>query len=169
MLLLWIAIAILFLFGFVVFTGAPYLPTKRDDLRRAFDELYQLDENDVLVDIGSGDGVVLREAASRGARAVGYELNPVLVYISRFLSRGDAKVRTINANFWKVDIPDDSTVVYTFGEARDIAKIAKKVEQQATRLERSLYFISYGFDIRGYELVKKVGAHFLYKIEPLQK
>ena len=75
--------AVVLLFGFVAFTGAPYVPSRRRDLQKAFDELYRLKKTDVLVDIGSGDGIVLREASRRGARAIGYELQPLLVLISR--------------------------------------------------------------------------------------
>jgi len=32
----------------------------------------------VVLDLGSGDGALLLEAAARGARAVGYELNATL-------------------------------------------------------------------------------------------
>ena len=84
--------AVVLLFGFVAFTGAPYVPSRRRDLQKAFDELYRLKKTDMLVDIGSGDGVVLREASRRGARAIGYELQPLLVLISRWLSRHDEKV-----------------------------------------------------------------------------
>jgi spermidine synthase len=55
---------------------------KKSILNLAFHELYQLTENDNFVDIGSGDGVVLREASKIGARAVGFEINPILVFIS---------------------------------------------------------------------------------------
>jgi hypothetical protein len=43
--------AVVLLFGFVAFTGAPYVPSRRRDLQKAFDELYQLKKTDVLVDI----------------------------------------------------------------------------------------------------------------------
>jgi hypothetical protein len=56
-------------FGLVVFIGAPYVPSQRKYVRRAFEHL-GLGAKDVLVDIGSGDGVVLRIAASYGAKAV---------------------------------------------------------------------------------------------------
>ena len=78
--LLFAILAIVILVGFSAFTGAPYVPSHRRDVARAFRELYSLDANDVLVDIGSGDGVVLRQASQRGARAVGYEIHPLLVF-----------------------------------------------------------------------------------------
>lgn len=157
------------LVGFVAFTGAPYVPSKRKDIERALTELYPLGAADTLVDIGSGDGVVLRAASRHGARAVGYEIHPVLVLVSRVLSRGDAKVTVRLANFWRTELPAETTVVYTFGDARDIQKMYVKVQQEASRLSQPLAFISYAFDVPGIMPVKTVGAHHLYEIKPLQE
>lgn len=168
MLWLWIIAAIVVVFGFVVFRGAPYVPSKKSELRRVFSELYPLGKDDLLVDIGSGDGVVLRQAAALGARAVGYELNPVLVGISWLLSRRNGLVSTRLADFWFVQLPPETSVVYVFGESRDIVKMAGKVQKEAQRLQKSLALISYGFTIPGREHVEQLGAHYLYRIDPLQ-
>ena len=151
---LWIACGVILAFGFVVFKGAPYVPSRRRDLDRAFGELYPLGVDDVLVDIGSGDGIVLRCASERGARAVGYELNPILVYISRFLSRKDPGVSVFIADFWRINLPDDTTIVYTFGETRDIGKMYQKIQTESTRMQKPLYFMSFGFPVKGHEPVR---------------
>lgn len=164
----WIICSIVLLFGFVVFFGAPYVPSKRSEVERAFAELYPLGTDDTLVDIGSGDGVVLRLAAKRGARAVGYEINPLLVVLSRWLSRSSPEVTVYLASFWHAALPADTTVVYVFGDSRDITKMTDKVQETATRLGRPLFFISYAIAVPGLEPKKQVGAHYLYKIEPLQ-
>ena len=160
-------IGLILLFGLVVLRGAPYVPSKRREVRQAFTELYPLGRDDLVVDIGSGDGIVLREAVRRGARAMGYELNPVLVLISRWLSRHEADVTVRLADFWFVSLPPDTTVVYTFGESRDIARMAKKVANEATRLNKPLVFISYGFMVPGQQPHKQLGAYHLYQYAPL--
>lgn len=165
----WIALGAVVSVGFVAFTGAPYVPSKRRDVRVAFTELYSLGKNDVLVDIGSGDGIVLREASKRGATAIGYEIHPVLVAVSRFLSRHDSRVRVQLANFWRAEMPTDTTVVYTFGDARDIAKMYAKVQSEASRLGHPLQFITYGFDVPDVAVSKVAGAHYLYVVRPLQE
>lgn len=71
--------SILLLFLATALTGAPYVPTQRKELDEAFDVLRPLRAKDTVLDIGSGDGVVLAAAAHRGARAIGYEINPWLV------------------------------------------------------------------------------------------
>lgn len=151
----------------MAFTGAPYVPSKRRDVQRALSELYPLSEKDLLVDIGSGDGIVLREASVRGAHAVGYEIHPLLVLLSRWLSRHDSRVTVRQANFWRTDLPQQTTVVYTFGDGRDIDKMAAYVQRQATKLGHELSFISYAFATKQ-EPVRKVGAHLLYTYKPLQ-
>lgn len=154
--------------GFVVFTGAPYVPSKPSEVRRALTDLYPLNKKDVLVDIGSGDGIVLRIASGLGVgRAVGYEIHPVLVLVSRLWSRNDARVETRLANFWRKNLPDDTTVVYTFGDSRDIRKMYARVESEATRLGRTLAFVTYGFEVPGLQPNKTVGAHHLYKVKAL--
>ncbi|HET8884146.1 MAG TPA: methyltransferase domain-containing protein [Candidatus Saccharimonadales bacterium] len=164
----WALTFLILIFGFVVFRGAPYVPSRKRHLTRAFKELYPLGSNDVLVDIGSGDGIVLREAAKRGATAIGYELNPILVIISRLLSRKQSLVRVHLADFWSVSLPAETTVVYVFGESRDIVKMARKVADEAARLQKPLAFISYGFAVPGLTPVKTDGAYYLYQITSLQ-
>ena len=73
--------AVILLFGLVAFRGAPYVPTHRRKIMAALD-LMNLKSNDMVVDLGSGDGNFLIAAARRGWRAVGYEINPVLCLIS---------------------------------------------------------------------------------------
>ena len=96
-----------------------------------------------------------------------YELNPVLVLISRWLSRHEADITVRLADFWFVSLPRDTTVVYAFGESRDIARMAKKVAQEATRLNKPLVFISYGFMVPGQQPHKQLGAYHLYQYAPL--
>jgi len=169
MIYLVIILAILALsFGFVVFRGSPYVPSRKNDIRQALNELYRLKSDDLLVDIGSGDGIVLREAAKIGASAVGYEINPILVTISRFLSRNHKKIKIIFADFWSSQIPDKTTVVYVFSATRDMKKIIEKLQNEATRIGHKLNVISYGSEFDNIKIIKNVGAYHLYILNPLQ-
>ena len=164
-----ILIVVVVLVGFVAFTGAPYVPSRRPDITRLFRELYPLHSRDVVVDIGSGDGIVLRQVSKLGARAVGYEIHPILVVISRFLSRGDTHVCVRLANFWRTPLPNDTTVVYTFGDSRDIKKMYNRVQSEVNRLGRSLVFISYAFAVPDIEHTNKDKSYYLYVVKPLQE
>lgn len=165
--LLFIICLIILLVGFVAFTGAPYVPSKRREVEKAFKKLYPLSFNDTLVDLGSGDGLVLRVASRCGARAIGFELHPILVWLSRFLSRHDDRVMIKQANLWRAKLPKQTSVVYIFADGRDMAKLHRFMISETKRLNKRLYLISYGFKFSIPE-VRSVGAHFLYTFEPLQ-
>ena len=80
-----IVLAVIFLavVGFGVIFGAPFVPTRKIWIREALD-LANIRKNDTVVDLGSGNGEVLKMAISAGAKkAVGYEINPILVLWSR--------------------------------------------------------------------------------------
>ena len=166
---LWLAIIVIIIsFGFVVFCGAPYVPSNRSQIKRALTELYPLTKDDVLVDIGSGDGVVLRETAKIGARAVGYEINPFLVIISRLLSYKYKKITVKLADFWLTHLPNGTTVVYVFSVSRDINKIVRYIQNEANRLGKKIYVISYGIELINIKPEKTISAYRLYSFNPLQ-
>ena len=161
----WVFFAVVFTFGFVVFRGAPYVPSHRRYAKLALTKLYRLKSSDVLVDLGSGDGVILRLATRRGARAIGYELNPVLVLISRLLARGDKHQTTKLADMWLVDLPANTTVVYVFSVSRDSDKLTAKFKSHVEKHGQPLWCITYGAGLKGIEPVKKLHAHDLYLFE----
>lgn len=166
--LFWLAGVLVLGFGFVAFFGAPYVPSRKRDVEHALCELYTLNNKDVLLDLGSGDGTVLRAAACHGAKAIGFELNPILVLISRFLSRRFPKVETRVANMWHASFPLDTTVVYIFGVSRDADRLQHKLQVEATTLNRPLAVICYGTTLAKVKPTSQAGAHFLYMFYPLQ-
>lgn len=163
--LLWVVAIVVLLFGFVVVRGAPYVPSHRRYAKLAFEKLYPVSGKDVLVDLGSGDGIILRLAAARGARAIGYELNPVLVLVSGFLSRGNNKIQTRLADFWLIDLPKETTIVYAFSVTRDSAKVEQKLQQTADKNGSDIRLITYGAPLVTKKPIKVLHAHRLYLFE----
>lgn len=154
---------IVVLFGCTAFFGAPYVPSHRAQVQRAFRDLRPLKRRDVLVDLGCGDGVVLRAAVSAGVgRAVGIELNPVLGAIARLLSRHRAAVEVRIGNMWTAHPPQDTTVVYVFGVGRDMKKLETMLESWSDELHRPIDLILYGHTLPGRQPERTVGAHHLY-------
>lgn len=162
----WIGIILVLLFGGTALTGAPFVPSRRKELKIIFKDLYKLGKKDLLVDLGSGDGKVLKAASECGAKAYGIELNPILVLISKIRFISNPRVRTVMRDFFHSDLPAETTVVYVFGDGRDMKRIVKKVEGQARKLGRPLHLISHAFEVPGHRYVKKCRAYFLYKINP---
>ncbi|MCA9339112.1 hypothetical protein KC939_02085 [Candidatus Saccharibacteria bacterium] len=159
-----IAVVIVVCFGFVVFRGAPYVPTRRKQIQQAFDELYAVSEKDVVVDLGSGDGALLREAAKRGAKTFGYELNPILSAISKLVSK-DEKITIKWADFWGQKLPEDTTVVYIFINSKDTKHMKKFLEAHVDRTKKNLKVISYAFTLPEINPKKTVGPMHLYEFK----
>lgn len=112
--------------------------------------------------------MVLREASRIGARAIGFEINPILVFISRFLSKNDKRVVVRFVDFWSTHLPDETTVVYVFTVGRDMKKIFKWMQKETNRINRPISLISFGFNFSDIKAVKKVEPYYLYVFNPLQ-
>ena len=160
---------IVLLFGVTAFFGAPYVPSQRRYLRRAFDHFELISSRDLLVDIGAGDGRVLRQASARGARAIGYEINPLLAGLASWLSRRDENVAIIMKNFWTSPLPDATTIVYAFSVKRDEKRLIKKLTQEAVRLQRPLTLLCLGSPLETLEAEAKFEAYTLYRFHPIQR
>lgn len=161
---LWLIGGLVMLFGLVAFFGAPYVPSLRREVRAAFDELYPVGKGDVVVDLGSGDGLVLKEASKRGARCLGYEINPLLALISKLRLGGRAIIRT--QNMWSAALPPDVTLVYVFSVSRDSRRLGRYVQQQADRQDRPIHVMTFGTGLKDFTPVRSLKAHSLYKIRP---
>ena len=169
MIILIVIATILAIFGLVIIRGAPYVPTLGKEIEQAFSVLYKLGPQDTLVDIGSGDGIVLRHGARRGATAIGYEINPILVLVSRLASARNPRVQVKLADFWQSKLPQATTVVYIFSVSRDARKLADKIQHEANRLGKPLRLITYGAELRDKPADKKHRGHHLYTFIPLHK
>ncbi|RWZ78597.1 MAG: hypothetical protein EOT05_02500 [Candidatus Microsaccharimonas sossegonensis] len=165
--IVFVLICIFLFFGLVVFVGAPYIPSHRKDIKKAFDH-FDINNSDVLVDAGSGDGVVLRSAASRGAQAIGYEINPILVGVSRLLSLRDPNVTVLLQNVWLATLPEETTIVYAFSVQRDEKKLIALLQREANRLNKPLRLLCYASPFTGMKASDTFEAYYLYIFHPLQ-
>lgn len=163
---IWSVGGVILVFGWVVIRGAPYVPSHQRFVRQSLEELYPISSKDVLVDLGSGDGVVLRAAAARGATAIGYEINPLLVAITKLLSWGNRRVVVRIADYWLTNLPKETTIVYVFAVSRDIKKLQHYMQRQATSCGHELFVMTYGAKLDGMKPTKELNAHALYVFTP---
>ena len=112
--------------------GLPPVPTKLSRIRKAL-KLVHLQPEEVLYDLGSGDGRVLIIAAREfGAQAVGIEIGPVQRAVSRLnvLRNGVRhKVRIEAGNFYQSDL-SAADVVFLYATSKEISKLASHLEKQ---------------------------------------
>lgn len=120
-----------FLLSSILF-GAPYVPVHKVNQKAVFD-LLELKKGETFVDLGSGDGRMLRQAASLGVKAIGYEINPVLWFLSTVLCLPKRKNITIKLrNFFYEDLSKADAIV-VFLDSRFIAKLERKLEKESKK------------------------------------
>ncbi|XP_076152012.1 ATP synthase subunit C lysine N-methyltransferase isoform X1 [Alosa pseudoharengus] len=85
-----------------------------------------------LVDIGSGDGRIVIAAAKKGFRAVGFELNPWLVWYSRYKAWREGVHHSTSfyiSDLWKVSFAQYSNVVI-FGVPQMMEQLEDKLGKE---------------------------------------
>ena len=117
--------------GWAQFIGAGWSPTPQDVVDRML-ELAKLSDSDLLYDLGSGDGRIVISAAKKyGTRAVGYEVDPLRVWLSRLsvrMNRVGDKVQIVRKNIFDVDL-SPATVVSMFLTQKTNQKLKPKLLQ----------------------------------------
>lgn len=148
------------LFGFVVLFGAPYLPTLRKQTEIALD-LLEVKEGMRILELGSGDGSVALAAAKRGAFVTGYELNPILVLISRLRCLKYRKQVSIQwGNFWHKNWPPTDGI-FVFLLDKYMERLDKKIAQEYNGANVNL--VSFAFKVPNKKVAKQKGGIFLYR------
>eukprot|EP00127_Corallochytrium_limacisporum_P000471 Clim_evm27s13 gene=Clim_evmTU27s13 len=104
---------------------APYLPSSDELIELAF-ELAKIQDDDTVVDLGCGDARLLIRAVQRfGCKAIGYELDEVLVQVARrnVVEAGDDvfdSVQIVEEDLYCIDLqssPVTVLILYLLPEA----------------------------------------------------
>jgi len=135
---------------FSSFKGAPYVPTTKKEMMIVLKRAH-LKNGKTFVEFGSGDGRIIRQAAKQyGVIGTGIEINPLLIWWSRFLSRRDGTSK--NVTFIKANVFDypltNTDYLYLFLMPQLLAKLIPKFKKE---LKKGSLIISHGFKLVGME------------------
>jgi len=140
-------------FFYPLLFGAVWQPTPMAIIRKML-MMAEVSPYDILYDLGSGDGrIVITASKEFGATAIGVEIDPILVFISRMRikkKRLESKVRIIHGNFFKNDITG-ATIVTVF--LRQGVNNALK-EKLKSELDKGAKVVSHVHKFEGWEPVK---------------
>lgn len=133
--------------------GAPFLPARRRDVVDAM-ALAHVTAKDVVVDLGSGDGRFLVASAAHGARVIGYELNPFLVWFTRHrLQSFGTRAEVYRRDLFTADLKE-VTVIFIFQMGHVMPRLAEKLKTEAPTAR----IFTVAFDIPGYKTVAQQGV-----------
>ncbi len=138
MLSLLFLIAHLLFLVFLVFSvysflsAAPFVPSTKGALG-AMIRLAKIRSGMVVYDLGCGDGRLVLRAAAQGARAVGYEINPLLVFVGKirvFFSSYRRFTAIRWGNLWHATI-SDGDVIFVYLLPWRMHRLQKLLETRA--------------------------------------
>ncbi|KAK7481152.1 hypothetical protein BaRGS_00027585 [Batillaria attramentaria] len=133
----------------------PFVPATTAQVKNVFTAL--AGRSGTLVDIGSGDGRITLEAAKRGLKSYGVELNTWLVLYSRFKAwrLGLSHTATfMRKDLWKADLSCYDNIVI-FGVEQMMSQFEEKLEQE---LSPSGCVVACRFPLPSWEPVVTVGT-----------
>jgi precorrin-6B methylase 2 len=145
--------------------GAGFQPTSKKLVNKML-EIAEIGPDDVLYDLGSGDGRIVTEAVKGyGAKAVGIEADPIRVLWSRmflFFYRIRNRSKIVWGNFFKVNIIE-ATVVTLFLGSKANEELKEKLVRE---LKPGTPVVSYVWTFHDWKPVKAdyVDGIYLYII-----
>ena len=135
---------------FSAMKGAPYIPTSAKELGHILGEI-KLKKNALFVELGSGDGRLVRYSAQKyGVQGVGIEVNPLLTLLARWHAKRekiDGRVTFVTKNMFRYDF-SKAEYIYLFLMPQLIVKLLPLFEKQ---LHKNTIIISHGFKLPGWE------------------
>lgn len=142
--------------------GAPFEASRKKRVTKMI-ELSKVKKEDKVVELGSGDGRIVIEFAKKGAVVEGFEINPLLVWISRRKIKKKKlqdKAKIHWKNFWKINL-NKYDIIILFQFQTIMKKLEKKIKKQA---KKSVKIISNTWKFPSLKLINSSGKVYLYKI-----
>ena len=110
-------------------------------------DMVDLRPGETLLELGSGDGKILLAAAKRGWKVVGFELNPILVFISYLRTwRYRKQVKVVWGNFWNTEKWPPAEGIFVFILQKHMKKLDTKIVQWH---QHPVRLVSFAFTIPG--------------------
>jgi SAM-dependent methyltransferase len=144
-------IELIFLIGLSVYSvsllyssvmGAPYVPTSKKQML-AILEKAKLKKGQLFIELGSGDGRIVREAVKRyNVQGIGVEINGLLVMLSNFLAKrsGLKDIQFKKDNIFNTDM-SKADAIYMFLMPELMRKL---VPSMAKNLKRTVWSFPMG-------------------------
>ncbi len=146
--LLSVILFLLLLLSMVWPPDSPWAPWWRTNTKtaKAICKLANIDNKDIVYDLGCGDGEVLLQAAKRGAKGVGIEIDPLRVFIAKarvFINNFNDKIIIKRNNFFNEKY-SDATVIIVYLVPKTLERLKTKFLQE---LKPGVLIVSYKYEI----------------------
>jgi hypothetical protein len=157
----WMIMGIIF-YILPLFFGAPYEGTADKKIKDII-KLSGAKKEDIIADLGSGDGRIIIAFGKKGIEAHGYEINPILVLFTKHRIK---KLKLKNTfvhwkSFWKSDFGKYDII--TMFQYKTLMKgLENKINKDA---KRKIKVISYHWKFPDMKIKKSIGDVYLYEFD----
>ena len=140
---------LLFLLSMVWPPDSPWAPWWRTNTKtaKAICKLAKIDNKDIVYDLGCGDGEVLLQAAKRGAKGIGIEIDPSRVFVAKlrvFTNNFSDKIIIKRDNFFNEKY-SDATVIIVYLIPKTLNKLLPRFKKQ---LKKGTRIVSYRYEMK---------------------
>lgn len=149
---------------------SPWAPWWRtsDETARAMCKLADVGKNDIVYDLGSGDGGSLIIAAKEfGSKGVGIEIDPLRFFISKVLIKVkglSSKIQVSKKNFFEQDL-SNASVIFVYLVPKTLERLKPKFLRE---LKPGTRIVSFKYQINlPFQRFDKNHKIYLYKIPNL--
>lgn len=174
-----ILITVIFLFSSAKLSPIPYFPSNKKDLPLIIKAL-NLKNNQTVVDLGAGDGVVIFEAAKKAYQKnlntnfIAIEINPVLIlilHLRRLFHQNRKNIKVIYEDMFKLNFMNfinfkNFITFYLYISPWYLEKIIKNLKLKI----KNFSVVSYFYPIKSLKNKEKVikgkNCIFLYHLQP---
>lgn len=143
-----------------LFAGAPYVPSRKRSVEYAI-ELAKLKPDEWATDLGSGDGKIVLAALRRGANVIGYEISPILSFLSRIRIRSfGSRGAILRKDFFKEDL-SQFDVIFVFQLTRLMPRLSEQLLKKGKLDVRVVSFI-FEMPAPAWKLIERKGDAKLF-------
>lgn len=142
-------IFLLFVLSMLWPPDSPWAPWWRTNKKtaRAINRLAKVGKDDIVYDLGCGDGTALITATKEfGAKGVGIEIDPVRYFIAKNrvkFNKLNSRIEITKKNFFDVDI-SDATVIFVYLVPKALGRLLPKFKKE---LKKGTRIVSYRYKI----------------------
>lgn len=165
--LIFVVLFLLVILSWVWPPDSPWAPWWRTNkkIARAMCKLAKVEENDVVYDLGSGDGTALITAAKEfGAQGIGVEIDPLRFILATLMTRIiriNYRLIIKRKNFFDEDL-SSATVIFVYLVPKTLNRLLPKFKKE---LKKGTRIVSYRYEMN-LPLISKDERHkvYLYKV-----
>jgi len=168
-------VIIIFLFSSSRFSPIPYFPSNKKDLNMIIKAL-NLKNKQVVIDLGSGDGIVIFAAAKQAWKKklstefVSIEINPVLIaiqFLKRLFSPNRKNIKIVRGDIFNIDysqhIVYKNPVFYIYISPWHMEKTVGNIIRQVKYFSLVSYMYPVSFIKNRGKKISGVNEIFLYR------